>query len=159
MLVNHFNNNINLLHNKAYYYELLKNKTLKIILDYKKNNNKTILDNNYFKIKNILNFIFYSYFLRQLGMTISKFDDKCITIKYLEYELNLHIYTYDYDKTIKNLKFECAKYSISEKIQKYLNLCLDENWDLIIYFIENNAKTTCLEENLTIPNTLEVALN
>jgi hypothetical protein len=156
----HFTNNIGILYNKPY-YEFLKNKNWNIILYQRKTNNKTIKDNNYSKVKDIPNFIYYSYYLKQLGIVISKFVDNCITIKYLNYELKLYIFPYNYDTTIRNLKFECSKYSVSEKIEEYLRSFIDENWDLILGFIEDNNKigNNCLEKDELIPNLQEVSLN
>jgi hypothetical protein len=139
MTVNYYDYNISILNIKLY-CKWLKKKSSRFTLHNKKINTNTIRDNNYFKITNILNSIFYSDYLRQLGIAITKFDDKCIIIKSLEYELKLYIYPYDYNKTIKNLKFECSKYSINQIIKEYLILFIDENWDLIINFIDDNYK-------------------
>ena len=158
MTVYDFNNNINILHNKAY-YKSLKNKVWKIIQYHKKINIHTIRHNNYFNTTNILSSTFYSGYLRQLGIAITKFEDKCITIKYLEYELKLYIYAYDYDRTIRNLKFECSKYSVNDKIEAFLTLFIDENWVLIIDFIDNNETNNYFNVDKAIPNSLEVTLN
>lgn len=158
MTVNHFTNNINILHNKHYYRESLKNNIWKIILYYKKIETNTVKDNDYSIITILLNHFLLSTYLKQLGISIIKFEGKSIIIKYLEYELKLYIYSDDYDRTIRNLKFECARYSVDENIEKYLILFIDENWNLIIDFIDNTKTNNYVKVDRVIPNTLEVTL-
>ena len=141
MTVNQFNNNTNIPNIKSY-SKWVKNKISRIILR-KKITTSTIKDNDYdYSIKNrLVNHLLLSSYRNQLDIEISRLEKNCIIFNYLEFELKLYIYPYDYDKTIRNLKFECSKYSIDQKIEEYLILLIDRYWNRIIDFTDNNFDT------------------
>lgn len=99
-------------------------------------------------------------YIKQLDITIIRIEKICIIIKYREFKVKLYIYPYEYDKTIRNLKFECSKYSIDQNIEEYLILLIDRYWNLIIAFMNNNFDTTdYFKVDKRIPNSLEEILN
>ena len=157
MTVNHFNDNINIQNIKPY-CEWLRRKSPRIITNKEIETNAKKSD--VYSIKNsLLNHLLLLTYLKQLDIAIIRFEENCIIIKYLQFELKLYIYPYDYDLTIRNLKFECSKYSVNEELEEYLILFLDENWDLIIDFIHNNKTNNYFNVDKAIPNSLEVTLN
>jgi hypothetical protein len=159
MTVYYFNNNINILNIKSY-CEWLKSKRSWIIIYVKVIEENGIKDNDYSNITHLRNHGFLSNYIKQLDITIIRIEKICIIIKYREFKVKLYIYPYEYDKTIRNLKFECSKYSIDQNIEEYLILLIDRYWNLIIAFMNNNFDTTdYFKVDKRIPNSLEEILN
>ena len=153
MTVYHFNNNITILNIKSY-CEWLSERSSIVTEEH------GIKDNDYSNITSSRNHGFLSKYIKQLDISIIRIKKNCIIIRYRESELKLYIYPSEYDKTIRNLKFECSKYSIDQEIEEYLILLINGYWNLIRDFIDNNFDTTdYIKVNNGIPDSLEEILN